>query len=270
MRIHRVAAALVLVGALCGPAVAGPETPPPDAAKAMATALDIESELVTALAKVRRSSVSVLQLRKMGEPLPGQTERSLVLVGVGSGVLVQEKGLWVLTNVHVVEGAAELKVVTLDGVKHDMEVVDTIAKYDIALLGFKGGPPKGLKGVTIVKGECPIDEGNWVLATGNPFFLANDGRSVATLGVVSGLDRILGGQYHYDRAIQHDAEVNPRAGPPKVRDRPTPARRSRSRSGRSPSSSPRWSTRRPTRSPGTSASCARRAPTTTATRRARS
>jgi S1-C subfamily serine protease len=52
-------------------------------------------------------------------------------------------------------------------------------------------------------------EGSWVVATGNPFFLALDGQSVCTLGIVSGLDRILGGGFLYGKAIQHDAEVNP-------------------------------------------------------------
>jgi S1-C subfamily serine protease len=54
-----------------------------------------------------------------------------------------------------------------------------------------------------------LKEGTWVIATGNPFFLAEDGRSVTTLGVVSGLDRFLGGEFQYVGAIQHDAEVNP-------------------------------------------------------------
>jgi S1-C subfamily serine protease len=50
-----------------------------------------------------------------------------------------------------------------------------------------------------------------VFATGNPFFLALDGRSVSTLGVVSGLNRVLGNarDHLYGNAIQHDAAVNP-------------------------------------------------------------
>jgi serine protease Do len=54
-----------------------------------------------------------------------------------------------------------------------------------------------------------LEEGSWVLATGNPFFLALDGCPVCTLGVISGTDRILDGEYFYGNAIQHDAEVNP-------------------------------------------------------------
>jgi S1-C subfamily serine protease len=60
-----------------------------------------------------------------------------------------------------------------------------------------------------VKAARGVEEGSWVVATGNPFFLAVDGESVATVGVVSGLDRILGNRFLYGKAIQHDAEVNP-------------------------------------------------------------
>jgi len=51
-----------------------------------------------------------------------------------------------------------------------------------------------------------------VIATGNPFHLASDGEAVVTLGIVSGLNRIVGKQgqkFFYGNAIQHDAAINP-------------------------------------------------------------
>ena len=54
-----------------------------------------------------------------------------------------------------------------------------------------------------------LSAGQWVIATGNPFFLAADGEPVVTLGVVSGLGRILPGEFFYGDAIQHDAKINP-------------------------------------------------------------
>jgi S1-C subfamily serine protease len=89
-----------------------------------------------------------------------------------------------------------------------MRIADQVEKYDIALLTFADGAPKGLRGITI-KPNPALAEGTWVVATGNPFFLAVDGQSVATLGVISGLDRILGREFLYGKAIQHDSEVNP-------------------------------------------------------------
>ena len=173
--------------------------------EALEKAEDIEDSLVKAVEKVRRSSVSVFQYRNM----KGASEP--VMAGCGSGVIVKEKGkYWILTNVHVIAGAHELRVVTSDGVERPVVVHDTIPSYDIALLRFSGRPPK-VKGVVVkaTTSERKLDEGTWVIATGNPFFLATDGASVTTLGVISGLDRYLGGRYEYVGAIQHDAEVNP-------------------------------------------------------------
>ncbi|MFV1958121.1 MAG: S1C family serine protease, partial [Planctomycetota bacterium] len=141
------------------------------------------------------------------DPFLGQPARP---VAVGSGVLIERKGrLWVVTNVHVVQGADAIDVITVDGRTHPCEVHDTITLYDIALLSFVDRP-RGLRPVKIgPRASRNIQVGAWVLATGNPFSLAMDGQPVVTLGVLSGKDRILGGQYFYGNALQHDAPVNP-------------------------------------------------------------
>lgn len=174
-----------------------------DPSAALVKALQVEQSLVDAMAKVRRHSVSVLNLQKGRDGNVG-------LAGVGSGVLVSKSSkLWVITNVHVTAHSAALEVVTSDGATWRVEQADEIAQYDFALLRFLD-KPKGLKGVDIRREVSQsLSEGAWVLATGNPFFLALDGQPVCTLGVISGTDRILGGEYFYGNAIQHDAEVNP-------------------------------------------------------------
>ncbi len=176
-----------------------------EATAALTKALQVEQSLVEAMAKVRRHSVSVLNLR----PDP-RRPGALGIAGVGSGVLVNKSGrLWVITNVHVTAGSAALEVVTIDGERRRVNQADAIEKYDFALLEFVE-KPKGLKGVDVrAEASRALAEGAWVLATGNPFFLALDGQPVCTLGVISGTDRILGGEYFYGNAIQHDAEVNP-------------------------------------------------------------
>jgi len=183
-----------------------PATPTPEQAACLACALGVERNLVSALATVRRHSVSVLNLRK-------DRHGELALAGVGSGVLVNKssKGtnLWVITNAHVTAGSEALDVVTSDGRTWRVTIEDQIERYDFSLLRFVD-KPKGLKGVDInAAASKGLVEGAWVLATGNPFFLALDGQPICTLGVISGTDRILGGEYFYGNAIQHDAEVNP-------------------------------------------------------------
>jgi S1-C subfamily serine protease len=174
--------------------------------KALKQARDIESGLMKAVTDVRESSVSVLNKRRSQqnpEPVTGP---------VGSGVLVRYGGkTWMITNVHVVAGAHALAVVTHDGEEHVVDLVDQIERYDIALLKFRE-KVRDYRGVDIKPRESSarnLSPGTWVIATGNPFRLAMDGASVTTLGVISGLDRFLGGQYQYVGAIQHDAEVNP-------------------------------------------------------------
>lgn len=174
-----------------------------DPAARLALARGVEQSLVDALAQVRRFTVSVLNKRK-------DKQGNLQLVGVGSGVIVSRAGkLWVITNVHVTAGADGIAVVPSDGEERVVSTAEQIEKYDFAVLRFDK-PPKGLKGVELKPDASQgLAEGAWVLATGNPFFLALDGQPVCTLGCISGTDRILGGEYFYGNAIQHDAEVNP-------------------------------------------------------------
>ena len=181
-----------------------------DPAEALARALSIEGEVVEACEQVRRASVSVVNKvfpRRGREIIEGEPARPH---GVGSGVLIERKGKpWVVTNVHVIQGADEIDVIAIDGQTYAMRVHDAITLFDIALLSFVDKPKK-LRPVRIdAKASKGLEVGSWVVATGNPFSLAVDGQPVTTLGVVSGKDRILGGEFFYGNAIQHDAPVNP-------------------------------------------------------------
>jgi serine protease Do len=184
----------------------GESVDPLDAARARVR--EIESGLVSALEKVRQSSVTVL-IRRYPKGDAANPEGEPVLIGGGSGVIIKYRGKpWIITNHHVIDGAHLVSVVGLDGREHRVEVHDSIRRQDIALLSFKE-KVSGIVPVQVKKESSrKLTEGTWVFATGNPFFLGADGRSVTTLGVVSGLERVLGGGYLYGRAIQHDAEVN--------------------------------------------------------------
>jgi S1-C subfamily serine protease len=188
-------------------------TPPTKAApdplaEAYACADAVDDALVKAVASVQPSSVTVRNLKKRPPELKDGPD--FVLTSGGSGVLISWKsqGPFVITNVHVAHGADRLEIVMFDGSVYEMRLKDHVEKYDIALLEFVREKPKAPKLAKFGHSET-LKEGQWVIATGNPFFLALDGRAVATLGVVSGLDRTLRGDYTYANAIQHDAEVNP-------------------------------------------------------------
>ncbi len=182
-----------------------PVTPPADPlGAALQFADQVDDALVKCVGGVRDSSVAVFNLqspRGIGPP---------VRQSGGSGVLVswKGKGPYIITNEHVARGAAKLEVVTTDGKVWETRLKDHVAQYDIALLEFPKDKPKAWKAAKFGKSEA-LSEGQWVVATGNPFFLGQDGNPVATLGVVSGTERILRGEFTYADAIQHDAEVNP-------------------------------------------------------------
>jgi serine protease Do len=157
-----------------------------------------ERELVRVVEKVRPASVSIENWRNV---------RGVVrMAGQGSGVIISRKG-YILTNQHVVQGAAEIWVVLYDHRRIKAQLVGNDPRGDVALL--KISAPR-LKYKDPRRGRPDrLSAGEWVIATGNPFGLAGDGEPVVSFGVVSGLERILPGQFFYGDAIQHDAKINP-------------------------------------------------------------
>ena len=181
---------------------AGSGAEPAGEARALKEAEGLERALVKTVEAVRPSSVTVFNLIRQGQ--------ATVTASSGSGVVIRASGL-VLTNEHVVQGAARLEVGLLDGRRLAATVESHVPDYDIAVLQVrddKGKPVEGLK-PAIFGSSAALRPGQWVFATGNPFFLAESGRAVVTLGVVSGLDRVTGGDFFYGKSIQHDAEINP-------------------------------------------------------------
>ncbi len=196
---------------------AKPTTADPKAAKdpkdpdalALAFAESVDDALVKAVASVRESSVTVWSLRQpkaqAGQPAPPPRRES-----GGSGVVTswKGKGPFIVTNEHVIRGADKLEIVMHDGTTWEVKLKDHVVQYDIALLEFAKDKPKTYRAAKFGRSQALV-EGQWVIATGNPFFLGADGCCVATLGVVSGTERNLQGDFKYTNAIQHDAEVNP-------------------------------------------------------------
>lgn len=186
-----------------------PKTQTDPLAAAYAFADQVDDALVKAVASVQSSSVTVRNLQRPPQ-MPGKALPPLVAMSGGSGVIVswKGKGPFVITNEHVVKGAERLEIVTCDGTNFEVKLKDHVEAYDIALLDFVKAKPKAFRAAKFGRSQ-DLHEGQWVIATGNPFFLASDGKCVATMGVISGLDRTLAGDFTYANAIQHDAEVNP-------------------------------------------------------------
>jgi Do/DeqQ family serine protease len=133
--------------------------------------------------------------------LPGgqqeQMQRSL-----GSGVMVDPSGL-VVTNVHVIEGADQVKVSLSDKREFEAEIVLKDSRSDLAVLRLKDAHEKFPTLDFANSDELMV--GDVVLAIGNPFGV---GQTV-THGIISALARTQVGITDYQFFIQTDAPINP-------------------------------------------------------------
>lgn len=125
------------------------------------------------------------------------TERKQ-LAGAGSGVIISPDG-HIITNNHVVKGAAELSVTLNNNKTYPAKLIGSDEKTDIALLKVEADT--NLPFITF--GDSDTTQiGEWVLAVGNPFNLT----STVTAGIISAKSRDLSGGQSF---IQTDAAVNP-------------------------------------------------------------
>jgi Do/DeqQ family serine protease len=128
---------------------------------------------------------------------PEQMQRSL-----GSGVMVDSSGL-VVTNVHVIEGADEVKVSLSDKREFEAEIVLKDPRSDLAVLQLKAVHEKFPTLDFANSDELLV--GDIVLAIGNPFGV---GQTV-THGIISALARTQVGITDYQFFVQTDAAINP-------------------------------------------------------------
>jgi Do/DeqQ family serine protease len=126
-----------------------------------------------------------------------QMQRSL-----GSGVMVDPSGL-VVTNVHVIEGADQVKVSLSDKREFEAEIILKDSRSDLAVLKLKDVHEKFPTLDFANSDELLV--GDVVLAIGNPFGV---GQTV-THGIISALARTQVGITDYQFFIQTDAAINP-------------------------------------------------------------
>ncbi len=196
----------VLAGLLLVAAAAAEEAPLADA-RARVRALEGEIEAVIA-----RVAPAVGAITNFAAHLDEATGRVTVAPrGCGSGLVVTQDG-FMLTNVHVVQGAGYLTVALPQGQYPAMLHADTsegAVKGDIALIKLRG--ESRFPFVDWKLGDTRnVEPGSFVLALGNPYGYALDGTPMATLGIVSGKGRAAAETgFLYVDAIQTDAEINP-------------------------------------------------------------
>jgi len=131
----------------------------------------------------------------------GLPETAKPQISAGSGVIVDARGGYVLTNHHVVKDAEQIAVTLKDGRRLQGKLVGSDAATDIALLKVEGD---NLNALTLGDSDA-LRVGDYVMAIGNPFGL---GQTV-TSGIVSALGRTGLNIEGYEDFIQTDASINP-------------------------------------------------------------
>jgi serine protease Do/serine protease DegQ len=120
---------------------------------------------------------------------------------LGSGVIVDARKGYLLTNNHVIDKADEILVTLSDGRRLNATLVGADPESDIAVIKVE---PDHLSELTIANSD-QLQVGDFVVAIGNPFGL---GQTV-TSGIISALGRSGLGIEGYEDFIQTDASINP-------------------------------------------------------------
>ncbi|MBW2060768.1 MAG: trypsin-like peptidase domain-containing protein [Deltaproteobacteria bacterium] len=132
---------------------------------------------------------------------PGLRQRART--SLGSGVIIDGKRGYILTNEHVVARASEIKVTLGDEQEFTAELVGSDPDSDLAVLQIKSN-----KELPYLKmgDSSDLMIGEQVIAIGNPFGLTH----TVTTGVISALNRhIRTNDRVYRDFIQTDASINP-------------------------------------------------------------
>jgi serine protease Do len=123
-----------------------------------------------------------------------------VAQAAGSGFIVTQDGA-IVTNNHVIEGAASIMVTLNDGRRFPAHVVGIDELTDLAVIRISPDRPL----LPARWGDsADVEVGDWVLVAGNPFALGNS----FTAGIVSAEGRDIG-DGPFDHFLQLDAPINP-------------------------------------------------------------
>ncbi len=200
--------AILLMAAFMVPASAGLPVGVGDNTADMPTLAPLLERVTPGVVNIAvRGRVAVQENPLMSDPffrrffgLPEQAPQRQ-FQAAGSGVVVDAREGYILTNNHVIENADEITVGLRDGRKLKAKLVGRDPEADIAVIRI---PAKDLTALRMGD-SSRLRVGDFVIAVGNPFGL---GQTV-TSGLVSALGRSGLGIEGYEDFIQTDASINP-------------------------------------------------------------
>ena len=182
-----------------------------------------ESPVVKAVRKVSPAVVNIsssYEVRKRANPFSGfgmdpffeeffkdffdpRFERRRKSTSLGSGVIIDGKRGFILTNAHVIERSGNIKVVLEDEREFEAKIVGSDPDSDLAVLQIDS--PTRLPSIEMGSSD-DLMIGETVIAIGNPFGFSH----TVTTGVISAVNRsIRSEQRVFLDFIQIDASINP-------------------------------------------------------------
>lgn len=129
--------------------------------------------------------------------------------GIGSGFIVRADGV-IVTNAHVIGGAAKVSVALRDGTTYEATVLGVDETNDLAVVKIAATR----LAVASLGTSADLVVGEWSIAIGNPFgFVLGNTEPSVSVGVISAVGRNLAGRGDgggvYVDMIQTDAAINP-------------------------------------------------------------
>lgn len=203
--------------------------PPPAAPSPLEIVTALENVLADAIAKAEPSVVAIARVKSENDATAAIRGRNpaapmglfppdRLSFDYGSGVVVGDKGE-VLTAFHVVKGASQIVVAAGGKQVFEAEIIASDPRSDLAVIVPRENPgtPRP-KLVPIALGDASkLRKGTFLLALGNPFNAARDGRPTASWGILANVARRLGEQTtpahqiplrYYPTLLQLDAKLN--------------------------------------------------------------
>ncbi|MET0496653.1 MAG: Do family serine endopeptidase [Steroidobacteraceae bacterium] len=132
---------------------------------------------------------------------PQDSPREREFQSAGSGVIVDAKNGYIITNAHVIENASEITVTLFDDRPVKAEIVGKDTGSDVAVLKITA---KNIVDMPLAD-SAKAEVGDFVIAIGNPFGLQH----TVTSGIISALGRSGINPDGYEDFIQTDASINP-------------------------------------------------------------
>lgn len=132
---------------------------------------------------------------------PDAGARERPFQSAGSGVVVDAKQGYIITNAHVVENAKDITVTLSDQREFPAKLIGSDPQTDIAVIQIKA---EGLSQINLGDSDV-LEPGDYVAAIGNPFGLQQS----VSYGIVSALGRSGMNPDGFESLIQTDASINP-------------------------------------------------------------